>query len=282
MVELSVVIPARDAAHVLADQLEALASERPDFDWEVVVVDNASRDDTAGVAEGFASSLPIRVVSEPVPGRHHACNRGVAEARADLIAFVDADDVIIRGYVGAMRRALEGCGVVAGRLVHIDDHETAVDFGNVQSTELMPSLGFLPYATGGNFGVHRDSFLAVGGFESDIPFGEDVDLSWRLLLAGEEIRFEPDAQVRVRQRSNLRQMFTQHRRFGIAHALLYAKYAEHGMPRRGWEGIRRDWVASVAALPHLRDPGVRSRWVRRIARSIGRMQGSFRTRRLYL
>lgn len=282
MTELSVVIPARDAAHVLANQLQALASERPDFDWEVIVVDNASEDDTSEVAGAFASSLPIRVVSELVPGRHHACNRGVDVAKADFIAFVDADDVVVSGYVPAMHSALERSGVVAGRLAHAADPEEDVQFGNVQSSGLMPSLGFLPYATGGNFGVHRESFLAVGGFESDIPYGEDVDLSWRLLLAGEQIRFEPNAEVRVHQRGDLRQMFTQHRRFGIAHALLYAKYAKHGMPRRPWAEVRRDWQASVAALPHLGDAHVRARWVRRTSRSIGRIQGSLRTRQLYL
>lgn len=281
MVELSVVIPARDAAHVLPNQLEALASEHPDFDWEVVVVDNASEDDTAHVAERLSAALPIRVVSERLPGRHHACNRGATEALGDRISFVDADDIVLPGYLQAMFGALRQSDFVAGRLVHDEDMELGA-FGNMQAAGVAPLLGFLPFATGANLGVTKQAFLDVGGFNADVPFGEDIDLSWRLQIAGHDIAFCPDAMVRYHQRSSLRQMFTQHRRFGMAHALLYAKYAELGMPRRPPTDIRRDWFASVAALPHLRDPGVRARWVRRTARSIGRIQGSFRTRRMYL
>lgn len=280
-IELSIVVPSRNAAEVLPNQLSALSAQRADFGWEVIVVDNASEDDTARVASRFDGSLRLQVISEGVRGRHHACNRAVAAARADRVAFVDADDIVLPGYVGAMRAALERSTVVAGRLVHAAGGTPAA-FGDVQSHGLMPSLGFLPYASGGNLGVWREAFLDIGGFASDVPFGEDVDLSWRLILAGADISFEPEAQVQVNQRATVRAMFTQHRRFGTAHALLYAKFAPFGMPRRPWAEIRDDWKVTLGAIPRLNDHEIRARWVRRTARSVGRVQGSFASRRLYL
>lgn len=282
VIELSIVIPSRNAAAVLSEQLSALAAEDVDFAWEVIVVDNASADDTAAVAEGFSDILPVHLVSEPNRGRHFACNRGVEAARAEVVAFVDADDLVLPGFVGAMQSALQQSDVVAGRLVHGDETRSGIDFGNVQSDGLMSGFGFLPYASGGNFGVSKKAFVSVGGFTSDVPYGEDVDLSWRLILAGAEISFAAGAAVRVRQRSTLRDMFTQHRRFGTAQALLYDKYAALGMPRRPRREVLDDWKVSLGAIPRLSDPGVRTRWTRRTARSLGRIQGSLRTRRLYL
>jgi hypothetical protein len=76
--------------------------------WELVVVDNGSKDRTADVIESFTSELPIRRVLEPEAGLSHARNRGVSEARGDYLVWTD-DDVIVHrdwlaAYVAAFRR----------------------------------------------------------------------------------------------------------------------------------------------------------------------------------
>ena len=92
------VIDVRNGAAELGQQLEALASQEFDRTWEVVIVDNGSTDSSAQLALSFAGRLPVRVVdASDKPGRSHALNRGVDEARGLNLVFLDADDEIASG-----------------------------------------------------------------------------------------------------------------------------------------------------------------------------------------
>ncbi|MCX7621663.1 MAG: glycosyltransferase family 2 protein, partial [Acidimicrobiales bacterium] len=177
-------IPCLDVAGILGRQLRALAAEQPGFDWEVVIVDNGSTDATASVARSFGSQFDrFTFVTEPRRGCHHARNAGWRASAGVKVAFVDADDVIVAGYVAAMAAALDEYDLVGGRLIH-DVADLSESNGNslsaVQTVGLVPGPGFLPYVMGANFGVRRTAIEAVGGFASDVPFGEDADLSWCL------------------------------------------------------------------------------------------------------
>ena len=107
----SVVIPAHNAADALPSLLRSLEAQTLCRDaFEVVVVDNASTDDTAAVA----ASGGARVVSEPRPSRARARNAGVGAALADRIAFVDAECEADPGWLEALLRCLDRSPVVAG------------------------------------------------------------------------------------------------------------------------------------------------------------------------
>jgi glycosyltransferase involved in cell wall biosynthesis len=88
MPSVSVVIPARNDAAMLARSLEALARQTRTPD-EIVVVDNGSSDATAAIA----AAAGARVVTEPIPGIPRASSAGYDAARSDLIARIDADSV---------------------------------------------------------------------------------------------------------------------------------------------------------------------------------------------
>src|SRR4051794_24039564 len=94
--DVTLLICTRDRARMLAGGLEALrALETPEgVAWEVVVVDNASSDDTGRVVEAFAASpgAPrVRLLREDRPGVAFARKRGLRESRGDLVAYVDDD-----------------------------------------------------------------------------------------------------------------------------------------------------------------------------------------------
>ena len=76
--------------------------------WEVLVVDNASSDDTRSVADEFRTQLPVRYVHEAQPGLSNARNRGVSEARGTWILWIDDDVTVprewLRAYLTAMHR----------------------------------------------------------------------------------------------------------------------------------------------------------------------------------
>ena len=93
----SVIICTRDRAAALHNVLSSIArADRPDLDWELLVVDNGSTDNTPAVIESFAETLPIRRVYEPKAGLSNARNRGVSEAKGEFILWTD-DDVLVRG-----------------------------------------------------------------------------------------------------------------------------------------------------------------------------------------
>jgi glycosyltransferase involved in cell wall biosynthesis len=88
--ELSVVVPVRDGQATLPALLDSLAAQDfPAGRFEIVVVDSASRDASAEVAERRGA----RLVRVPTPGRARARNAGAAAARGGALAFVDADCV---------------------------------------------------------------------------------------------------------------------------------------------------------------------------------------------
>src|SRR4051794_21634078 len=94
--ELSVIVPVKDGARSIPVLLDSLAAQTLARDrFEVIVVDNASRDGTGDVARERGAT----VVEEPVANRSRARNRGAREARADRFAFIDDDCVAAPGWL---------------------------------------------------------------------------------------------------------------------------------------------------------------------------------------
>jgi glycosyltransferase involved in cell wall biosynthesis len=87
---VTVVVPCHDAAPFIADTIRSVLGQTRPVD-EILVVDDGSSDGSAGIAESFGE--PVRVVRQPNRGECAARNRGVQEARGDIIAFLDADDL---------------------------------------------------------------------------------------------------------------------------------------------------------------------------------------------
>jgi len=284
--DVSVVIPCRNESNRLPRQLDALAAQDFRGTWEIVVADNGSTDDTAAVAHAHADRFPsLRVVDASArPGRHHACNVGIADARGRVVLFVDADDTVAPDYVTAMTRALHDDPVVAARLDHATLDEPWMDgVGSaVQDHALQPGFGFLPFGAGCSLGFRREVLEAVGGFREDATYCEDVDLCWRAHLAGFPLQFAPDAVVHYQSRPNLRAMFRQHRQYAAAQAYLFRHYRAAGMPPRALRTTAAEWWAVVRALPRLRSRTERARWARRAGRCVGRVQGSLRHRVWYV
>jgi glycosyltransferase involved in cell wall biosynthesis len=105
----SIVICTRNRAAILRQALRSLADcLQPDerSAWEVIVVDNASSDDTQSVADEFRTQLPLRYVHEAEPGLSNARNRGVSEARGTWILWIDDDVTVTREWLRAYLTAM--------------------------------------------------------------------------------------------------------------------------------------------------------------------------------
>lgn len=283
--DLSVLIPCRNSADLLAEQLDALAAQDWAGSWEVVIADNGSTDATRAVAAAYASRLPtLRVVDAGGrPGRHHACNVAARSSTGAALIFVDGDDAVGAGYFEAMAAALQSHPIAAARLDHTTFRAPSMSgVGSaVQTDGLVDGFGFLPFGMGCSLGFQREVFESLGGFREDATYCEDVDICWRAQLAGHSIQFVPDAVVHYRPRPSAREMYRQHRNFATARVFLYREFRAAGMPRATGREALAEWWAVTKAIPRLRNRSELARWSRRLGRCIGRVQGSVKYRVWY-
>jgi GT2 family glycosyltransferase len=195
--ELSVVIPVRDGALTLPALLDALEVQTLARDrFEVVVVDNGSRDGSGALARERGA----RVVDEPRPNRARARNRGVDAATGPEIAFTDADCVPAPGWLAALSDCLARHELAAGAVELV----TGAPPSRWEQLERLwrfrqEAAVAQGWAATANLGVRRDAFLAVAGFDASYRhIGEDVDFCLRAQAAGYALAWCPQAVVRHR------------------------------------------------------------------------------------
>jgi len=208
-VAVSVIVPARDAAPTLGRTLRALSEQRFSQPYEVIVVDDGSRDGTSAVAEGFAPLVRL-VRNEDDHGPGAARNRGVVAARADVLAFTDADCFPTPDWLAHGFAALRGADLIQGR-VDPDPAPVRTPFDRTLSVD--DHDGFYQTA---NLFVRRQTFDAVGGFRdwalerphrwsgaadrrrgraTRTPIGEDTLFAWSARRLGARSAFAAEALV---------------------------------------------------------------------------------------
>jgi glycosyltransferase involved in cell wall biosynthesis len=223
-VAISVVVPTRNRARFLADCLASLAVQETSVPFDVVVVDNASSDETAEVAARWSSrDGRFRLVREDVLGRAAALNTGMAAARGDLLIFTDDDVFVQPGYVEAYRRffAQDRDGLVfAGGAIHpvpVDAAWPAWFSPRAARSLIFVDWGaqrrLLPGETvwGGNTAAPRRVFDGLGTWNVEMGIrdvarpsinaperNEDIEFQERVRAAGGEIWFVADAVVQHR------------------------------------------------------------------------------------
>jgi glycosyltransferase involved in cell wall biosynthesis len=277
---ISVIIPTLNAAHTLEDQLDALAHQRFDGEFEVIIADNGSTDDTRAVVEKWHGRLPsLRVVDASArPGSPSARNAGVHAASGTSLAFCDADDVVADGWLAAMAEGLESAPVVAGwcELVEEQTDRLLLPAGPRQT-----SMGFLRFADSCSMAVDKAALESVGGFAEDMLRCSDVDVSWRLQLAGYEMVEAPDALVHKRARRARRARVVQVYEWGRFEPMLYKRYRDAGMPRQTFGATLRDLLLIVVTTPLIWHPRARARWWATAPLHAGRIAGCYRARCWY-
>jgi GT2 family glycosyltransferase len=138
-------------------------------------------------------------------------------------------------------------------------------------------LGFLPFGLSANLAISREAFVAADGFDENFLAGEDVDLCWRVQLAGFRFTTSPDAIVEKRARPAGLPTFRSAWAYGLCGPRLYVRYRSEGM-RRDLRGAAKAWIWLVAALPGLVIRVRRRQWVRTFAIRSGRLTGSVHLR----
>ncbi len=190
---ISLVIPAyNEEKYIGACLSHALQSSGGKF-FEIIVIDNASTDETRAVAEKFPH---VRVVREEKKGLTQARQRGFEEARGDLIAYIDADTAMPHGWYETAREEF----VRHPRLACLSGPYIYFDIPPFQQFLVkcywyilaMPIYVLVGYMTvGGNFVIRKSVLEQMHGFDTSIAFyGEDTNIARRAHAFG-KVKFMP-------------------------------------------------------------------------------------------
>lgn len=271
---ISVVVCTRDRPGQLAVALKSiLALDYPDF--EVVVVDNAARTEGAAAVVEQLDDIRVRLVAEPVPGLSTARNTGLRHAAHGIVAFTD-DDVVVDG------QWLQGITRGFGRAPAVTCVVGLIPSGELRTpaqayfdarvswagslaprlysmAEPPAHLPLFPFqvgniGAGANFAVRRERILELGGFDEALGAGtpaqggEDLDVFFRLVTAGDTIAAEPSAIVWHRHRSDTDALLSQLRGYGLGLGAWLTKVGlERSSRRLARRVIRRQFRSSLRA-----------------------------------
>lgn len=208
MANITVLIPAHNAAATLAATLDTLV-EQTYRDFDVLVVDDASTDDTAAIARQYAQSLVIDVLTVPHNlGVAGALNHGIARIAAPFIARIDADDL-------ALPQRLEKQVACLAAQPHIDVCSTAMELFYEDGSrpnhiltkpadDAVIKTAMVQYTamTHGASLFRKSFFDDVGVFDVRLDFAEDYDLWCRGALLGKCYTNLPEPLTRYRQHGN--------------------------------------------------------------------------------
>src|SRR3954469_8245696 len=260
---VSVLIPAYNEEAVIATSVRAaLRSDYPRF--EVLVLDDGSTDDTEAAAiAAAAGDGRLRVLRDPVNrGKAEQLNAGFARARHGLVIVTDADTHMHPQAIRYLTARIESSPVLAAVAggPHVTNRDSLICAMQVLEAAAIIGLIRRTQSLTGRVGVvagvlavfRRDRVLAVGGYDGRMAT-EDIDLSWRLLMAGWQSAYEPRAIVGMQVPSSLSALWAQRKRWArgqgeVLHAHLREVFGwpNHGMWLLGLESLASlIWVSCL-------------------------------------
>ena len=271
---VSVVICAYNAERTMQACMESL--RKLDYpNYEVVIVDDGSRDRTAEIAAAFPE---FRLIRQPNKGLSVARNVGLHAARGDIIAYTDSDCVVDPHWLTLMMRAmnegaLDGCGGPNYAPHEEGKVQACVAASPGAPCHVLVGEDRAEHLAGCNMIFTKAALLQVGGFEPQFTAaGDDVDICWRMLDASLKLGFCPSAFVWHFRRNTIKAYYGQQRGYGRAEAMLYARYPERfnalgqikwhgtipGLARTVPGGSRRRvrWTAARPGLQTVFDPAL--------------------------
>lgn len=182
---ISIVVPSYNEEKYLSNCLKTIANQKfPKDKYEVIVVDNNSTDKTSKIAEKFGA----KVVLEKRQGYVFSLQKGMNEAKGDIIAVTDADTKVSSNWLSVIEKAFKNPDIVAitGR-VNLDIKSK---FIKISTSALYTMFLYIsefidkPNLIGFNFAVRKKAFLRVGGVNTLFEMSPDLDLGIRLNKIG--------------------------------------------------------------------------------------------------
>lgn len=205
----TVVIPLYNKADTIERTLRSVQSQVC-RDFEVVIVDDGSTDDGVVVAERFKGELRLKVVRQNNAGVSVARNTGAQHAQAPYLAFLDADDEWLPGYLEEIKRMIEefpDVEVYGTNYYCVTSKSLICNRSWVKARKLVDFnnawIRRCPIHTSSSV-IKKDAFIAVGGFVPNHKYYEDAELLFKLSPRGKFcvssiplLRYNTDAAIRA-------------------------------------------------------------------------------------
>jgi glycosyltransferase involved in cell wall biosynthesis len=252
----SVVIPALNAEATLGDLLLALKSQGGSpGPFEIIVVDNGSRDRTAEIARDHQ----VSVLHQPVRGPSAARNMGLRHARGEIVLCTDSDCVPTRRWLMSLRSTFaDGRGVLAtGPILGWQPITAAERYASSHkgfTRERCAEHPVHPFAHGMNVAVRRQAALEIGGWDETMSSGEDVDFAIRLRKRfGSSVHFVEPAVLFHKHRATDEALWRQARWHGAGYALVHQRHPD----LLHWNPWRSRRVRGLIRVLHAGAPFIR-------------------------
>lgn len=229
MPKISIVVPVYNRADEMRELISSLAANNTEK-IELIVVEDGSikpcKDELLGVIDKF----PVKYIFVDNGGPAKARNIGSKEARGEYLLFLDSDVVLPHGYIDSVLRNinLTNADAFGGPDSASDDFTDIQKAINYAMTSVLTTGGirgkgnymekFKPRSF--NMGCKKEVFDRLGGFASELRFGEDIDLSLRLIENKYHVLLFQDSYVYHKRRLDFRKFFKQVYNSGMARVII--------------------------------------------------------------
>lgn len=254
---VSVVITVRNEARHITDLLDSLVVQEPPL--EVLVVDADSTDATRDLVRKYEEKYGFIRLFEHGGTRGASRNRGVKEARGEVVAFIDGDCIANPFWLREMRKSLAAADVAAGRTIQIGYYA----FEALNRVEL-DHKGYDVTHPSCNLGYWKTTFEKAGGFDDWFHTAEDIDLNLRAIDAGATLAYNPDALVYHRARDTISKFLKQaywngygRKQLTMKHGSLWGSYSFKKMIRSQasfWGMLRLGFASLGYVNAKIREP----------------------------
>ena len=224
---MSVIVCVYNGESTIRDCCEGLIElDYPDF--EVIIIDDGSTDDTAAIAAEYG----FRIISTPNQGLSRARNIGLEAADGEIVAYTDGDarpDPHWLGYLALSFSSSDHVGIGGWNIAPPGDGWIAACVANAPGgpVHVLLSDREAEHIPGCSMAFRAAALREIGGFDERYrTAGDDVDVCWRLQERGWTLGFSPAAMVWHHNRNSIKAYWRQQEGYGKAEAMLEEKWPE--------------------------------------------------------
>ncbi len=252
--DLSLIICTKNRAAQLSQSLTYIGQIRSKADWELIIVDSGSTDETPLVIAEFLKSATFRATTtyEAQPGNGRGRNAGLALARGKIIAFSDDDCYISPDYVDQVIEVFRDprIGFAGGRITLHNSSDYPITIRDLDEPQFFPARSFIPGGAiqGANMMFLRQVLDEIGGFDNAFGAGalfsgDDIDACARASFAGWRGMYSPAPTVSHHHGRKEKHVRALKRRYAIGRGAYLMKFA---LNRTSAAIYRRVWLQRLS------------------------------------